>query len=488
MAIILSFCFFIFLMVAVGNIAALRGNHNSSEDYLVGGRSHGKFMIALSGASSATSGFVMIGAVGAGYSMGLIAVLMPLGWLLGDILFWTLFPDRINRKTRDMQCDTIPEYLSISSTGVRNTSIRKFFALIIIVFLGLYAIGQFLAAGKAINAVFNLDIAYTILLSAVIIAAYSAKGGLMASIPTQVVQALIMLFTTIGLFLLALYLGGGPGQLIENIRQINPQLLSLDNGNGVLLFLVFFLGFSSSCIAFNFGQPHLLVRIMATKSPEEAAKVRWIYIAFMQATWVSMSLFGLLMTVLLPEVSDPEQALPIFARENLHPIFAGAVMAGIFAAVASTLDGQILALSSALSTDLMPQFYERMQKKIGIYYQMASTLLVIVVTALLTLLFIDSTTVFTLIIFSSTVLGASMGFAVFICIMGWKTRPVALAAGAVTALIISVSWRIAGLNEYMIEGFQGFVGGLLVHYLVMKLFYSDTISLSTKDIVSETNE
>ena len=86
MAFALSFIFFIMLMVVIGNIPTMRKKQHSSEDYLMAGRSHGKFMIALSAAASAATGFVMIAAVGAGYTMGLMAVLMPTG-----LVFWRLF-------------------------------------------------------------------------------------------------------------------------------------------------------------------------------------------------------------------------------------------------------------------------------------------------------------------------------------------------------------------------------------------------------------
>lgn len=464
----LSFCFFIFLMVAVGAIASSR-KKSTSDDYLMAGRSHGKFMIALSGAASATSGFIMIGAVGAGYTMGMMAVLMPISWFLGDFLFWTLFPDRINRKTRDSHANTIPEFVSYTTTGKRDSGISKLLALISIIFVGLYAVGQFLAAGKAVNAVFDISLAPAILLSCVVILAYCAKGGLQSSIPTQFVQALIMLFTTVGLFMLALVIGGGPAELVNQVRSIDPGLLAIDAGRGYLLMFVFMLGFASAAFVFDIGQPQLLVRIMATKSPEEAAKARWIYLGFMQATWVTMALFGLMMKVLLPDITDPEQALPLFARANLHPVFAGVVMAGIFAAIASTLDAQLLVLSSSIGVDFFPDFYRRMTEKFGVRYQVFTTVLVAVVVALVSIALVGSTTVFTLIVFSSTALGVTVGCAMFISITGWRTSPLAIAVSVLTALTVASLWRYLGLSHYLIEALPAFLVGIVTHQLVIKL-------------------
>lgn len=459
----LSFCCFVLLMFVAGNISNWRKKQHSSEDYLMAGRSHGKFVIALSGAASAVTGFIMIGAVGAGYSMGLIALLMPLGWFFGDLVFWTLFPDRINRRSRDSTCSTIPEFVSYFATGERSSSIRKLLACISIVFVGLFATGQFLAAGKAVNAVFDLSLVPAVFLTTLFIAACSAKGGLESSIPTQFVQALIMLVTTLGMFVLSLVISGGPGSLINELNSIDPNLLTLNAGEGILVPSGIFLGMAGAAFAYNMGTPQLLVRIMATKSPEEAAKSRWIYIGFMQTTWIAMTLFGVMMNVLLPDIADPEKALPVFAREFAHPIVAGAIMAGIFASIASTLDGQLLVISSSLGVDLSPGFYRRMTAKIGVKYQMIVTLIVSLAIALWAIGLGANTSVFWLIAASASALGATLGMAFFISLMRWETSIGALFAGIIVALITIAMWKYLEWSQYVIEGFPAFVLGLSAH-------------------------
>lgn len=454
-------------MIVVGNISSWKKKQHSAEDYLMAGHVHGKFMIALSSAASAASGFIMIGAVGAGYTMGLTAVLMPLGWFLGDFIFWTFFPGRINRTGRDRNCETIPEFISYSSADHREPFVRKLLALICIIFVGLYAVGQFLAAGKAINVAFDFSMTNAILISGIVIAAYSAKGGLESSIPTQFLQALIMLFTTIGLLLLALYMGQGPLHIFHAIQAADPGLLSIGGGNGYFLLTIFVLGFSTAAFTFDFGQPQLLVRIMAAKNPEEATKAKWLYLGFMQLTWIAMSLFGLIMTVLLPEIADPEQALPIFARDNLHPVFAGAALAGIFAAVASTLDAQLLVLSSCIGVDLLPRTHRRMTQRLGVKYHVTVTIVVTIITGTLAVLFVGNTTVFTVIVFSASALGATIGCAMFITIMQWRSTPFAISVAVIAALLITLAWRFFGLSEFMLEAFPGFLGGLITHQLLV---------------------
>jgi hypothetical protein len=56
-----------------------------------------KWLVGLSAAATANSGFVVTAAVGLGYSFGLRWLLLPLSWLLGDVVFWVLFPRRFLR-------------------------------------------------------------------------------------------------------------------------------------------------------------------------------------------------------------------------------------------------------------------------------------------------------------------------------------------------------------------------------------------------------
>jgi Na+/proline symporter len=396
--------------------------------------------------------------------------MMPLSWMLGDLVFWNLFPARINRVAREANCITIPEFVSYTVSKDRTSLIRTFLALVGIVFIGLYAIGQFLAAGKAIHGAIDVSFATGIALSAFVIMAYSAKGGLQSSIPTQFAQAIIMLLTTTGMFLYALVVAGGPAEILGELRFQHPDLLRIDGGRGLLLFAAFVFGFASTAFTFDIGQPHLLVRIMATKSPKDAAGIKWIYIAFMQLTWGMMSLFGLIMVVSLPDISDAEQAFPTFARENLHPIMAGAVLAGVFAAVASTLDALLLVISSSLGVDMLPKTFSRMTNKFGARYQILVTMAVTVVIALIAVNVAGATGVMDIMFFGASGVGVTVGCAVLISILKWKTSSTALLISTMFALVVAATWRAFGLSDYVLEAAPGFITGILVHQIYARLF------------------
>ena len=94
-----SFGCFILLFIVIGVVASRRGTGTES-DYILGSRSFGRIFIGLSAGSASASGFLMVGASGSGYAIGLSALVIPIGYFLGDLVFWLFFPARLNRVSR----------------------------------------------------------------------------------------------------------------------------------------------------------------------------------------------------------------------------------------------------------------------------------------------------------------------------------------------------------------------------------------------------
>src|ERR1700744_5218802 len=68
----------------------------SDKDDDLAGRHLNKWVVGLSAATTGNSGFIVTGAVGLGYVGGVHWLFLPLSWLLGDIVFWSIFPARLN--------------------------------------------------------------------------------------------------------------------------------------------------------------------------------------------------------------------------------------------------------------------------------------------------------------------------------------------------------------------------------------------------------
>ncbi len=463
--ILLSFSVFVVIFLGIGAFAAKR-NAPTDVDYLLGSRSFGTWFVGLSAAATGNSGFIMLGAAGMGYTMGLSAVIMPIAWFLGDLAFWSFFPEKFNRIARDRDCSTIPELLSSGLEGKGGLRIRQLAGVLIIVLIGAYTAAQFSAAAKTLNVFFDLDMNTGIIVSTLAILAYCTTGGLRASLWTDVVQAIIMLAITTGTLAAVYFAAGGFAAIHAGLNAIDPSLTTFTGTYTAWALVAFVLGYAFVGFGFGISQPQTLVRLIAGRSPEVVRKARWVYLAFIQYTWLCMVLFGVAARLLVPGIDDPEQALPIYAFENFNPWLVGVVLAGIFSAIASTADSQVLVSSSSLAIDVAPGFYKKMSARFGVRYQQVVTVFVGLMAALVAILF--SSSVFALIIFALSMLISSIGPAMFNVILKRPSNALAIGACMIIGLTVAVGWRLLGYHDFLNESLPGFLAGLVVHDIVVR--------------------
>lgn len=463
----LSFACFLATFVLVGWGIARRTD-NTEAAYITGGRSFGRYVTGLSAGAASNSGFIMIGAVGAGYAIGLSALVFPLGWLLGDLIFWTYFADKVNRTARNTDSYTVPDLIS-ARVKHRETIIRTrtVAAITTIGFVSFFCAAQLLAAGKTVGIIFNVDINIGIIISGVVIVLYCFRGGLSASIWVNFIQAIMMLVTTLGMLALVTYHEGGMGEIVTGLRAVDPALLTFSGSYSLIGLICAFIGFAVTGFGADFSTPQFIVRLAACKSPEEAAKAKWVYIGFLQLTWVSMVLFGMILRLTFPDLADPELGLPTFANSMLPPWLIGVVMAGVFACIASTVDSQILVISNAITIDLMPKLHEKIFTKLGMYLQYTTT---IIVGA--SLIFVSTTltsSVYTIIQFAGASIGGAFAPAILIVTMNWRTSTPAIIICMVIGAIVSIVWEMIGLNAFMLSTLPAMTASLILHRILMSL-------------------
>ncbi|MCY3749980.1 MAG: hypothetical protein OXG54_01140 [Gammaproteobacteria bacterium] len=151
---------------------------------------------------------------------------------------------------------------------------------------------------------------------------------------------------------------------------------------------------------------------------------------------------------------------------NLSPVFLGIVAGRIFATIASTIDAQLLVLSSSVTIDLFPSLHSRLVARYGAGYRVA--VMVLIAAFVISLALVVSSTVFNLILSTVAVLGASLGLGMFIVISNIRTNSNAMIISMLTGFAVAITWRSFGLSEIMLEALPGFLCGLLIHAILMR--------------------
>ena len=359
-----TFVSFLLLFTAVGVLSAKKMT-STPEDYHLASRGVNPWLVALSAVSTNNSGYMFIGLIGFTWRMGVEAVWITFGWILGDLLTWFWVHRRVRDRSERVQANSVPALLATDDNGKINRPIAVVAGVLTFIFLGGYAAAQLKAGSITLHALFGWPIWLGSVLGVVIVAVYSMSGGIRASIWTDAVQSVVMIGAMTLLVGICFSQVGGPEALLAALEGIDPQLIELfprDLSLGVGLYAI---GFVFAGIG-TIGQPHILVRFMAIDDSANISKARNIYFVwYIFFSLVAMAA-GLYARVLMPDlaagltgdalVMASEGALPQLAVQVMPPVLIGVMLAGLFAATMSTADSQILACSAAITQDIAPRF------------------------------------------------------------------------------------------------------------------------------------
>lgn len=328
----------------------------NAEDYLLAGRNVSPWLTALSAVATNNSGFMFIGLIGLTYATGLSSIWIMLGWIAGDYATWRWLYSGLRKESAAKSSRSLPAFLATDESGRTTRGLAVLAAIVLLIFLGVYAAAQLKAGSKALHVMFGWDYHWGATLGALIIVAYCYAGGLRASIWTDAAQSAVMLGSMALLLAIALVNAGGPAGLFASLGSIDPALIEWRPANleyGLAAFLLSWI-FAGIGVA---GQPHIVARIMAIRSEKDLPRARRIYFSW----YVSFALLcvgvGLACRALAPTAGfDPELALPKLTAQLLPEALVGLTLAGLFAATMSTADSQTLACSAAITNDLAPRF------------------------------------------------------------------------------------------------------------------------------------
>ena len=168
---------------------------------------------------------------------------------------------------------------------------------------------------------------------------------------------------------------------------------------------------------------------------------------------------GLTARVLLPSLmdgGDPELALPQMAIALLPTLLIGFILAGVFSAVISTADSQILSCSAALTQDLFP--------KMANSYKLAKVGTLIVTAIILVIALASNKNMFALGVFAWSALASGLGPILILRV--WRF-PVSSSVG-VAMMVIGLStaaiWNgVLKFSGSVYEVLPGMMAGFLVY-------------------------
>jgi sodium/proline symporter len=323
-------------------------------DFILGGRSLGSWVTALSAQATDMSGWLLMGLPGLAYASGFDAVWMAGGLMVGTWANWRFVAAPLRIRTEQLRNSlTLPDYFEYRFQDA-SRALRTISALLILVFFVFYTSSGFVAAGKLFQTLFGLPYVSAMFWGSVVMLLYTFFGGFLAVSWSDVLQGTLMFVALILVAVLGLSLAGGIEPTLAALADRDPALLDpwMATGTEALGFIGI-----ASLVGWGLGypgQPHVLARFMAIKSADNMKTARRVAMTWVIIVLLAAIVVGLTGVLALPalERADSETVFILMSTTFLHPVLAGICLSGILAAIMSTAAAQILVSSSAFAQDI----------------------------------------------------------------------------------------------------------------------------------------
>ena len=501
---VVTIAVYLLSMVGIGVFYSRR--NKSTDDFYLGGRKLGPLVTAMSAEASDMSAYLLMGLPGVALLAGLPeATWTAIGLAIGTYLNWLIVAKRIRRYSQKIGAVTIPDFFSRRYHDDKHI-LSVIAALVIIVFFIPYTASGFNACGTLFSSLFGTNYFTAMIISAVVIVAYTTLGGFLAASTTDLIQSVIMTIALIVVVFFGIHAAGGWDAVVANAQSI-PGYLNLSQGFDaatgtaasygpitVISTMAWGLGY--------FGMPHILLRFMAIEDVKKLKTSRrvasiWVVISMGIAVLIGVVGNAMMHAGAIEELSSANSQRIIIKIAELLSTFGflpavigGVILAGILAATMSTADSQLLAAASSVSQDIAR---DTLGIKLSDRTAMILARCTVIVIALIGVIWArNEGSVFTIVSFAWAGFGAAFGPVMLLALFWKKSNKYGAICGMVTGGAMVFIWKYAvrplggALDIY--ELLPAFLIAIVVNVAVSLLTSKHNMGQTQQDIEQEFDE
>ncbi len=340
-------------------------------DFIVAGRRLPLWLATATLFATWFGGGTCVGAAGAAYKEGVPGVIAdPFGAALCLFLAGWFYV----RPLRRMRLLTIGDFFRIRF----GAAAERIAALLQVPpFIG-WAAAQMVAFGTVLQALSGIDQTTGILLGAATVLVYTVVGGMWAVSLTDTLQAVVLITGLVFLLPLALEANGGWAEISAALPEGRLSLLPESSPTAWLWYLQAWLVVGVGSIP----SQDLLQRSLSSR--DEKVAVRSAFIAggmYLTVGLIPVTL-GMVASVALPGLADPELSLPLLGQQYLGPVGLALFLGALLSAILSSADSALLAPASVFSENVVRPLRPKMTEQ-GLLWTARCSVVVFSLLALL---------------------------------------------------------------------------------------------------------
>lgn len=360
---VIVFLYFSVIFIA-GYFVSRRYRTSSANDFITGGRSRSWYQVALALFAMGADPAVMSTA-GLGFLWGFYLMQWPGVHMWFTTWFAAMFLVPIYWRSRIV---TTPEYLEKRF----NLSCRALFSLIMISILIVTLAGGMYLGALLLKNMLGWSLIASILLISVVVGFYVILGGMKTVLVLDYYQGMIIIATLVIACGMALYKIGGLsgfaaseifGNAGKNLNSIIPPSdwsITTSNYFPLQAVLVWATIAGVGWMSCNFSMAQ---RLLAAKSELDAQKAL-LFMGLLAVFYPFCSfLIGAVMRILMPDILPDESFMKVILI--MFPTgIRGLLVAGLMAALLSTVDGMLTASSALFTEDIYLRIFRKSAKSV----------------------------------------------------------------------------------------------------------------------------
>ncbi|MBQ5589166.1 MAG: sodium/proline symporter, partial [Anaerotignum sp.] len=319
-----------------------------------------------------------------------------------------------------------------------------------------YTASGFAACGKLFSSIFAIDYHVAMIISAIVIVAYTVTGGFLAASMTDMIQSVVMSIALLVVVLFGVHVAGGWDAVTTNASNM-IDYISLTASHNAETHAVTPYGTLTiaSTLAWGlgyFGMPHILLRFMAIEDREKLKMSRRI-----ATVWVVISMAVAVVIGVVGNAVSASGALDFLGGNTSETIIVrmadlmgkygvpmaimgGIILSGILSSTMSTADAQLLAASSSISENLMRKFFKvELSTKASIKIARAAVVAIAVVAVFLARN--PDSSVFRIVSFAWAGFGSAFGPVVLLALFWRRSNKQGALAGMITGGAMVFIWK-----------------------------------------------
>ena len=481
---LLAFVIYFIALIIIGIHFWRTKDRDSMEDYILGGRSFGPYVSAMSAQASDMSGWLLMGLPGSIVLAGLGQAWIGIGLLIGSYCSWLFVAKRLRKHSVVSKNSlTMPEFFS-NRFADHKGYLRIVCAVVILFFFTIYVGSGFQSCGIVLDMLLdNGGFEVGILVGGIVIILYTFLGGYKALCWTDFFQAILMVVVIVLVPLVII------GQTGWDTISAGWDELATSQGLEGYTSLFYNAGVPISAVVIisglvwglgYFGMPHIVVRYMSIRKVSEIKVARRVSLIWGILALSFICLLGVIAGVYLPDhginifdssIYDSEYVFMYTAQQlfqDTAPFILGVVFAAILAAIMSTASSQLLVSASSITNDILAKT-DRVHISAKNLMWLARGIVVVISIIGMCLALFGSDNIMGLVSYAWSGFGSAfspvMILALFWKRMNWQGAMAAM----ITGFAVVVFWETFMDFTGMYSLFPGFVLAFIVAVVVAKL-------------------